>query len=79
MKWLLLIPLLSSQERSGSSVNPILTAIQTQMAPPTFNRTNKFTYGFQNIVNAYGIGNYREMNPGKSALVYFWFIFLFFF
>ncbi|XP_067907145.1 V-type proton ATPase 116 kDa subunit a 4-like isoform X2 [Heterodontus francisci] len=51
------------KERSGSSVDPIMTVVQTQMAPPTFNRTNKFTAGFQNIVDAYGVGTYREMNP----------------
>lgn len=44
---------------------PILTAVQSKTAPPTFNRTNKFTAGFQNIVDAYGVGNYREINPGK--------------
>ena len=54
------------QELSGSSMVPILTAVQSKTAPPTFNRTNKFTAGFQNIVDAYGIGNYREMNPGKG-------------
>lgn len=53
------------QELSGSSMAPILTAVQSKTAPPTFNRTNKFTAGFQNIVDAYGVGNYREINPGK--------------
>lgn len=57
---------LGLQERSGSTIAPILTAIHTRMAPPTFNRTNKFTAGFQNIVDAYGVGNYREMNPGEK-------------
>lgn len=47
-------------------MTPILTAVHTKMAPPTFNRTNKFTAGFQNIVDAYGVGNYREMNPGEK-------------
>ncbi|POI27785.1 hypothetical protein CIB84_008465, partial [Bambusicola thoracicus] len=55
-------------ERSGSTITPILTTIHTRMAPPTFNRTNKFTAGFQNIVDAYGVGNYREMNPGEQRL-----------
>lgn len=46
---------------------PILTAVQTKADPPTFNRTNKFTEGFQNIVDAYGVGSYREINPGKGS------------
>lgn len=54
------------QELSGSSMAPILTTLQSKTAPPTFNRTNKFTAGFQNIVDAYGVGNYREINPGKN-------------
>lgn len=71
----LCLPLsLCLQERSGSTIAPILTAIHTKMAPPTFNRTNKFTAGFQNIVDAYGVGNYREMNPGeKHSATYIWF------
>lgn len=53
-----------SQERSGSTVPSILNRMQTKQTPPTFNKTNKFTSGFQNIVDAYGIGSYREINPG---------------
>lgn len=46
--------------------------MQTKQTPPTYNKTNKFTSGFQNIVDAYGIGNYREMNPGmNTSLFYF--------
>ncbi|KAG8523367.1 V-type proton ATPase 116 kDa subunit a isoform 4, partial [Galemys pyrenaicus] len=52
---------------SGSSVVPIMTAVQSKADPPTFNRTNKFTAGFQNIVDAYGVGNYREINPEISV------------
>uniref|UniRef100_A0A8C3JWK3 V-type proton ATPase subunit a n=1 Tax=Calidris pygmaea TaxID=425635 RepID=A0A8C3JWK3_9CHAR len=62
-------------ERSGSTIAPILTAIHTRMAPPTFNRTNKFTAGFQNIVDAYGVGNYREMNPAPYTIITFPFLF----
>uniref|UniRef100_A0A2K5CL31 V-type proton ATPase subunit a n=1 Tax=Aotus nancymaae TaxID=37293 RepID=A0A2K5CL31_AOTNA len=53
-------------ELSGSSMAPIMTTVQSKTAPPTFNRTNKFTSGFQNIVDAYGVGSYREINPGKD-------------
>nr|XP_025147380.1 V-type proton ATPase 116 kDa subunit a isoform X1 [Bubalus bubalis]XP_025147384.1 V-type proton ATPase 116 kDa subunit a isoform X1 [Bubalus bubalis] len=62
-------------ELSGSSMVPILTAVQSKTAPPTFNRTNKFTAGFQNIVDAYGIGNYREMNPAPYTIITFPFLF----
>uniref|UniRef100_A0A803YIJ6 V-type proton ATPase subunit a n=1 Tax=Meleagris gallopavo TaxID=9103 RepID=A0A803YIJ6_MELGA len=62
-------------ERSGSTITPILTTIHTRMAPPTFNRTNKFTAGFQNIVDAYGVGNYREMNPAPYTIITFPFLF----
>uniref|UniRef100_A0A8V5H3Q2 V-type proton ATPase subunit a n=1 Tax=Melopsittacus undulatus TaxID=13146 RepID=A0A8V5H3Q2_MELUD len=51
-------------EHSGSTVPSILNRMQTNQTPPTYNKTNKFTCGFQNIVDAYGIGTYREINPG---------------
>ncbi|VTJ66094.1 Hypothetical predicted protein [Marmota monax] len=54
-------------EHSGSTVPSILNRMQTNQTPPTYNKTNKFTYGFQNIVDAYGIGTYREINPGKIS------------
>lgn len=56
---------LNIQEKSGSNVPSILNRMQTKQTPPTYNKTNKFTSGFQSIVDAYGIGSYREMNPGK--------------
>ncbi|XP_030070579.1 V-type proton ATPase 116 kDa subunit a 4 [Microcaecilia unicolor] len=62
-------------ERSGSTISPIMTEIQTKMAPPTFNRVNRFTAGFQNIVDAYGVGNYREMNPTPYTIITFPFLF----
>ncbi|XP_043822770.1 V-type proton ATPase 116 kDa subunit a [Dromiciops gliroides] len=62
-------------ERSGSPIVPIMTTMETKSTPPTFNRCNKFTAGFQNIVDAYGVGNYREMNPTPYTIITFPFLF----
>ncbi|XP_037691993.1 V-type proton ATPase 116 kDa subunit a [Choloepus didactylus] len=62
-------------ERSGSSMVPIMNKVQSKTAPPTFNRTNKFTAGFQNIVDAYGVGSYREINPAPYTIITFPFLF----
>uniref|UniRef100_A0A674MBS0 V-type proton ATPase subunit a n=1 Tax=Takifugu rubripes TaxID=31033 RepID=A0A674MBS0_TAKRU len=60
---------------SGSTVPSILNRMQTKQTPPTFNKTNKFTSGFQNIVDAYGIGSYREINPAPYTIITFPFLF----
>ncbi|KAM9779754.1 V-type proton ATPase 116 kDa subunit a isoform 1-T1 [Neosynchiropus ocellatus] len=62
-------------EKSGSTVPSILNRMQTKQTPPTYNKTNKFTSGFQNIVDAYGIGSYREMNPAPYTIITFPFLF----
>lgn len=56
------------QHRSGSGVESFAQRISCSENPPTLIRTNKFTAGFQNIVDAYGVASYREVNPGEKVL-----------
>ncbi len=62
-------------EKSGSSVAPILNQMATKEMPPTFFRTNKFTSAFQELINAYGVANYREANPAVYTIITFPFLF----
>jgi V-type H+-transporting ATPase subunit a len=43
--------------------------------PPTHFITNKFTYGYQEFVNTYGIPRYREANPALFTAATFPFLF----
>ncbi|BFZ60517.1 H(+)-transporting V0 sector ATPase subunit a [Saitoella coloradoensis] len=62
-------------DHAGSQVPIILNTLHTTKTPPTFHRTNKFTSGFQSIIDSYGIATYREVNPGLIAIVTFPFLF----
>uniref|UniRef100_UPI00359022A8 V-type proton ATPase 116 kDa subunit a1-like isoform X1 n=2 Tax=Myxine glutinosa TaxID=7769 RepID=UPI00359022A8 len=43
--------------------------------PPSLLSTNQFTSAFQNIINAYGVASYRELNPAPFTIVTFPFLF----
>ncbi|MCJ1250140.1 H(+)-transporting V0 sector ATPase subunit a [Trapelia coarctata] len=62
-------------DRAGLSVPTIVNQIRTSKTPPTYNRTNKFTEGFQTIINAYGTAKYQEVNPGLPTIITFPFLF----
>lgn len=62
-------------ERSGTGAQPILTPQETKKKPPTYHVTNKFTSAFQNIVDAYGVASYQEVNPGPFTIITFPFLF----
>ncbi|XP_010002768.1 PREDICTED: V-type proton ATPase 116 kDa subunit a isoform 3, partial [Chaetura pelagica] len=61
--------------QSGSSVECFVQRVPTSESPPTLIRTNKFTAGFQNIVDAYGVASYQEVNPAPYTIITFPFIF----
>ncbi|KAJ2718180.1 H(+)-transporting V0 sector ATPase subunit a, partial [Coemansia sp. Cherry 401B] len=62
-------------EDAGSNVPTVLQELRTTKEPPTFIRTNKFTDGFQNIVDAYGVPKAGEVNPGLFTCITFPFLF----
>ncbi|XP_039749699.1 V-type proton ATPase 116 kDa subunit a1-like isoform X2 [Pararge aegeria] len=60
---------------SGSPIPSFLHHVPTREIPPTFNRTNKFTRGFQTLIDSYGIASYREVNPALYTIITFPFLF----
>ncbi|RSH89258.1 H(+)-transporting V0 sector ATPase subunit a [Saitozyma podzolica] len=64
-----------AMETAGTSVPAILSELRTHQTPPTFHRTNKFTEGYQTIIDSYGVATYQEVNPGLFTVITFPFLF----
>ncbi|XP_029430927.1 V-type proton ATPase 116 kDa subunit a [Rhinatrema bivittatum] len=67
--------LMDASQKSASGVDSFVNRIPSDESPPTLIRTNKFTAGFQSIVDAYGVGTYQEMNPAPYTIITFPFLF----
>jgi len=60
---------------AGSVTAPLINIVQTNKTPPTYNRSNKVTLGYQAIIDAYGVATYQEINPAIFAMITFPFLF----
>ncbi|XP_062870650.1 V-type proton ATPase 116 kDa subunit a 2 isoform X3 [Trichomycterus rosablanca] len=67
---------LEEGSRKGDATVPsFVNRIPSKDTPPTLLRSNKFTHGFQSIVEAYGVGDYREVSPAPFTVITFPFLF----
>uniref|UniRef100_A0AAX7TSM0 V-type proton ATPase subunit a n=1 Tax=Astatotilapia calliptera TaxID=8154 RepID=A0AAX7TSM0_ASTCA len=62
-------------EEGDATVPSFVNRIPSTDTPPTLLRSNKFTAGFQSIVEAYGVGDYREVSPAPYTIITFPFLF----
>ncbi|CAL0329104.1 unnamed protein product [Lupinus luteus] len=60
---------------SNSQVGMIFHSMDAVESPPTYFRTNGFTYPYQEIVDAYGVARYQEANPAVYTTIIFPFLF----
>jgi len=69
-----------SVDKAHSNMDMAMPSLVDQVpkpwpTPPTHFTTNKFTYGYQEFVNTYGIPRYREANPALFTAATFPFLF----
>ena len=56
-------------------VGTVFQPLVTYESPPTYFETDKINSSFQEIVHAYGIARYREVNPTVFTIITFPFLF----
>jgi V-type H+-transporting ATPase subunit a len=62
-------------QTAGATIPPTIEKVPTTEQHPTFNRTNKYTSGFQSLIDSYGVNTYREVNPSVYTIATFPFLF----
>jgi V-type H+-transporting ATPase subunit a len=63
-------------KRNGSILPVVFKPIlHTKETPPTYFKTNKFTWAHQHIVDSYGMARYQEINPTVFSIITFPFLF----
>lgn len=67
--------LLDGSTAVGSTIPSFMNVVGSNETAPTFNRTNRFTQGFQNLIDAFGVATYREANPALYTIITFPFLF----
>ena len=67
--------LVAAARASSAQMSTVFQLLATTESPPTHFVTNKVTSVFQLIVEAYGVPNYREVNPTVFTIVTFPFLF----
>ena len=68
--------LMEAATEFGLDTRPIVNRLKhRRLTPPTYIPTNRFTRGFQALVNTYGTPRYREANPGAFCCILFPYLF----
>ena len=55
----------TKEQDSSLDVMPIFHRVPDNGSLPTYFKVNKFTQGFQSIIDAYGVAVHGEINPGQ--------------